>query len=313
MRPCSAALKTFLEGPAKEAVQIDLYTIALVTGETFRWTAGNDALTVPSAGFPSISLNAGAARTFFLGPRFGRSKTSTKVGIEPAQLDIEIYHGAAILGGYTISDIARLGLLDGAVIELDRFFAPPPTGITLDVSLGCIVWFRGNVADVEIGRSTVKVTVKSILNKLATGQFPGRLYAVSCGHVFGGVMCGYDLVAGKNALGASTGIGQATITAASGSDEYEIHASFTPSAPSPYIEGTISCVTGANAGASRTIGDHVSGVAYPKRPFLSPVSIGDTFDLLPGCSHAAAYCKDKLNNAGRFGGFPKVPPPEAAV
>ena len=50
MRPCSAALKAFLEGPAREAYQVDLYTVRLVTGETFRWTAGNNEVTVPAAG-----------------------------------------------------------------------------------------------------------------------------------------------------------------------------------------------------------------------------------------------------------------------
>jgi hypothetical protein len=180
--------------------------------------------------------------------------------------------------------------------------------------LGCLIWFKGNVADIEVGRSILKITVKSVLNKLATTQFPPRLYAASCTHVFGGTMCGYDRVAGENALGASTGIGQETITATSGSTQYEVHSTFIPgTSPSPYIEGTIIGVTGANAGASRTIVDHASGTVTVKRPWLSTVTIGDTFNILPGCSHVDTYCDTVLNNLGRFGGFPRIPPPEASV
>ena len=72
MRSCSAAMMAFLHGANYEAVQIDLYTFALTTGEAFRYTSGNTPLTVPAAGFPTGSINAGAERSFALGPRFGR-------------------------------------------------------------------------------------------------------------------------------------------------------------------------------------------------------------------------------------------------
>lgn len=315
MRPCSAALKSFLEGNAREAVQIDLYTFSLIGGTVFRWSGGNAPLTVPAAGFPSASINAGANRTFALGPSFGRSKVTTKIGIDPSELDIAVYSSGAVSGGYTFAQMAHLGLLDGATVELDRFFAPASTsGIALDTSLGCLVWFRGKVADIEIGRSVVTVKVKSPLNRLATTQFPARLYASTCSHVFGAPMCGYDRVAGKNGAGASTGWGQQSITALAGSVQSAIHASYVPgTTPSPYIEGTITGLTGANAGASRTIDNHAAGVVYFAKPFLSPVSVGDTFQLLPGCSHNSDYCDTVLNNLARFGGFPNIPPPEAAI
>lgn len=314
MRPCSAALKAFLEGSAREAIQIDLYTFSLLSGEVFRWSGGNAALTVPSAGFPSLSINAGADRTFTIGPGFGRSQITAKIGIEPAELSVSVYSDAVVSGNNAFTDLARLGLLDGATVELDRFFAPPPSGITIDTSLGCLIWFKGQIGEIEIGRSIVTLKVKSVLNKLATTQFPPRLYASSCTHVFGGTMCGYDRVAGENALGVATGVGEQTITAISGTTQSAIYASYIPSiSPSPYIEGTVTCVTGANVGANRTISDHESGVVTVKRPWLSPVSIGDTFHILPGCAHTTDICDTVFNNLARYGGFPKIPPPESSV
>jgi hypothetical protein len=94
-------LEAFLHGTNYEAVQIDLYTFALTTGEMFRYASGNTPLTIPAAGFPSGSINVGAARSFALGPRFGRSKITTKIGVAATELDIDVLADAShnIRGG----------------------------------------------------------------------------------------------------------------------------------------------------------------------------------------------------------------------
>ena len=200
MRPCSAALAAFLHGANYEAVQIDLYTFALATGEVFRFTSGNAPLTVPAAGFPSGSINAGADRLFALGPRFGRSKLTTKIGVQPTEIEIDVFAGAGDLVGTTaFAEAVRVGLFDGATVELDRFFAPPQTAGSgpLDTSLGVLLWFYGRVAECEVGRSRIAIRVKSLMNLLAVQQMPRRLYQASCNHVFGDTMCGYDRVLGR--------------------------------------------------------------------------------------------------------------------
>jgi hypothetical protein len=316
MRPCSAALVAFLNGAGDHAVQIDLYTFALVTGEVFRYTAGNAPLTVPAAGFPSGSINAGADRTFALGPRFGRSKVTTKIGVEATGLDIEVLAGAGdLVGTMPFAAAVRVGLFDGATVELDRFFAPPqPNGSGgLDTSLGCLLWFYGRVADCEVGRSRILIRVKSLMNLLAIQQMPRRLYQASCGHVFGDPMCGYDRVLGKNAAGAATGIGAVTVAALAGSTQAEIATGFAPAPATAYDEGTITATSGANTGASRTVARLAGGSVFLLKPFLSPVTAGDNFQLLPGCDHTTATCNAVLQNLARFGGFPYIPPPEAAA
>jgi hypothetical protein len=315
MRPCSAALAAFL--PASDtAVIVDLYTFALVGGEVLRWSGFTTALTVPAAGFPSGSLNAGAERSFALGPRFGRSKVTTKIGIEPTELSIEIYAAADdLVGSLPLAEAVRLGLFDGATVELDRLFAPPqPSGSgALDTSLGVLLWFYGRVAECEIGRSAIAVRVKSLLNLLAVQQMPRRLYQASCGHVFGDAMCGYNRSAGTNAAGTPTGLGAVTIGAQAGSTQAQIVTTFGPSPATAYDQGTMTCLTGANVGASRTIASLAGGIVYQLQPWLSPVAVGDTFRLLPGCDHTTATCNATFQNLARFGGFPYIPPPEAAA
>jgi hypothetical protein len=124
MRPCSAALAAFLQGANYEVVQVDLYTFALVTGETFRYTSGDAPLIVPAEGFPATSSNAGADRSFALGPRFGRSKIITRLGVEPTELEIDVLAGPGdLVGTAAFAEAVRIGLFDGATVELDRFFA----------------------------------------------------------------------------------------------------------------------------------------------------------------------------------------------
>lgn len=317
MRPCSVALDTFLSDPLNlSVIQIDLYTFALVGGPTLRYSGGVTPLTVPSAGFPTGSLNAGASRTFDLGVRFGRSKVSTKVGVEATELDVEVYAAVGDEIGATPFGLAvSQGAFDGATVELDRLFAPPqPTGSgALDLSLGTMIWFYGRVADIDLGRSKITIKVKSLMNLLAIQQMPRRLFGAPCTHVFGDAMCGYNRTAGKNALGASTGIGAVAVTAGSGSDKTHIVSPFAPSPATAYDNGTLTGVTGANTGASRTISQVTGGSTYLVSPFLSTVSVGDAFTALPGCDHTVATCNGALNNYLRFGGFAFIPPPENAI
>lgn len=310
MRPCSSALATFLDGTPEAVALTDLYLFQLADGTQLRFTGGNFALTVPSAGFADAhSLNYGANRTFLLGPGFGRSKISTKVGVEPAELDIDIYAGPNnLIGGTLFTQAVREGQFDGATVELDRLFGTTPQ----DTSLGVMTWFYGRVADCDVGRSKISMKVKSLMNLLAIQQMPRRLYQASCSHVFGDTMCGYNRVTGVAADGTTGGPAQVNVTAASGSTPGLINA--TGAVPN-YIDGTITCVSGANAGASRTIANNGSGSQVGMfRPFLSAITAGDTFTLLPGCDHSTGSggCAGR-NNLLRFGGFPYIPPPEAAI
>ena len=49
------------------------------------------------------------------------------------------------------------------------------------------------------------------------------------------------------------------------------------------------------------------------KPFLFPIAVGDTFTALPGCDHTTGSCQTLFDNLARYGGFPHIPPPEAAA
>jgi uncharacterized phage protein (TIGR02218 family) len=173
------------------------------------------------------------------------------------------------------------------------------------------LWFHGRVADSDIGRSKVALRVKSLMNLLAIQQMPRRLYGASCTHVFGDAMCGYDRVAGKNALGVSTGVGQITVTSALNGGQGAIICA--DPVPSVYNEGTVIGATGANSGFTRTICNITDTRIGIFKAFLFPIAIGDTFTVLPGCDHTTNTCLNSFNNLRRHGGFPYVPPPELAL
>ena len=306
MRPCSAALKSYLA--ANDAfVVIDLYTFALPSGAVLRYSGWTTPLMIPGTAFPAGSLNRDAAgyTSFALGPRFDRSTVTTKIGIEPTELDISILAGANdLVGGTSFADAVRTGQFDGATVELDRFFTPPqPAGSGAPaMNLGAIVWFYGRLAETDVGRSKINMKVKSLLNLLAQQQMPRRLYQAACTHVFGDTMCGFD----RTSLTAS-------VTAQAGSSQAAIVTSLSPSPATLFDQGTIVATSGPNAGQRRTITQLSGGTAYLLKAWLEPVTVGNEFELLPGCDHTVATCQNTFNNLNRFGGFPYIPPPELAV
>jgi hypothetical protein len=79
-----------------------------------------------------------------------------------------------------------------------------------------------------------------------------------------------------------------------------------------YALGTIKMLTGANAGASRTIdASDAAGAVTLRVPFFNPVVAGDTFTLTQGCDHTMATCASaKFDNISHGGFFPYIPVPE---
>lgn len=252
---------------------------------------------------------------FVLGPRFGRTKTRVQIGPQVDELEVAVFVGPNDTlgtnsgGDLTWQEAIKTGLFDGAYCELLRAYVTPPNAVQ-----GTITWFYGRVGDIQIGRTQCLFKVNSLLDLLTT-QMPRRLFQSQCNHQFGGPMCGYDRVNGLNALGVSTGIGQVGITCQAGSDQNLIVTSFVPSPSNAYDNGTIVGTSGLNNGFKRTIGQLDSaGNIYFLQPWIFPVVAGtDTFNLLPGCNHTVAYCTSPLQNQGRYGGFPYIPPPETAI
>lgn len=310
MRPANSAIQAIMGSGWNTRSQnalADGFTFTLISGEVFRFTSWQTNLTTlppGAASGPTYTFSATNAR-------FTRTKTKYAVGAEVDELEIDIDATQSDgLGNLTWQKAALLGLFDGATCDIWRIFMSPP-GITI----GSIDWFSGRVADIDIGRTRLKMKVKSLLD-LLTIQMPRRLWQSSCGYHFGDARCGYNRVAGLNGHGTPTGIGAQTFVCELGTTQALIvlDPAFVPSPPGIYNNGTITGTTGENAGFSRSLLQVATGaVCYLLQPFLFTIVPGvDTFTVLPGCDKSLPTC-NTFDNQDFYGGFPYIPPPETAI
>jgi len=307
MRPATMAVQDLLAGwgPDTNIREFELYTFTLEGGEVLRYSGGQCGLQAPAPDTNSPLL------VFPLGPGFKHNSIKEQIGVQVGELEIEVHAGPddmlALGAAITWQRALWAGLFDGAWCALWRAYVQPPLNV-----VGTITRFYGPVGDVELGRTRPLIKVKSALDLLDV-QFPKRLFQSACGYDFGAPGCDYDRVLGKNALGTSTGLGAVNITCLAGSSAGQILTSFTPATADDYDNGTIIATSGANNGYKRTLRQLISGVIYLFQPWIFPVVAGvDTFQLLPGCAHTQAACARRQNSL-RFGGYPYIPPPEAAV
>lgn len=284
MKAASPALIALLAS-SEQFIMADLYTITLVGGSVLRYSAAPTALSVNGYNFT-------------LGPKFERSKIKIVIGTQVDELEVRVYpEPTDLLGGVSFLEAVWRGQLDGALLQLERTFMPTYG----DTSAGSVVLFAGRVSDIDCSRTCVEIKCRSHL-ELLNIQMPRRLWQSSCTHLFGDAMCQFD---------RSTR--QATFSAGPGSTASQINTSVVPTPANLYIQGTVVSTTGANAGSNRTVANMSDSWIYVKLAFLSPVLVGDQFQLLPGCDRTLATCTNVFNNMVHFGGFPYIPTPETAV
>ena len=284
MKEASPALIALLSS-TNQFIMADLYTVTLIGGSVLRYSAA------PTALFAN-------GYTFALGPKFERSKTKVVIGTQVDELEVRIYtEPTDLIGGVPFLQAAWQGQLDGALLQLERAFMPTYG----DTSPGTVILFTGRISDIDCSRTGIELKCRSHL-ELLNIQMPRRLWQSSCTHTFGDAMCQFD----RSTM-------QATFSAGPGSSEAQIATSISLTPSNLYIQGTIIGVTGANAGSSRTVANIAGGRVYVKLAFLSPILVGDQFQLLPGCDRTLSTCTNVFNNAIHFGGFPFIPTPETAV
>lgn len=301
MRPTSGDFNSYLQAH-RFYVLPDLYTFRLQQGASVHYSAYALPFTVAAGYFDTYSLNAGSTVTFFVGPRFGRTKVTTKIGVQVDTLSIQMMVGAGdLIGSLTWQQAVINGVLDNAFIELGRLLCEPAPGGGVGPIHGYVVWFQGRVGDVEAGRTMITLTVNSTLTMLST-QYPRRLWQHDCSHAFGDAMCQFD----RQSMAS-------LIQAQAGSTQTLIVANLTPNPANLYTQGTAVGVSGQNTGYTQSVGATVSNGFQLNKPFIYPIAPGDAFNLLPGCDHRITTCQNVFNNLGHFGGQPYIPPAEFAV
>lgn len=282
MRLASPPLIALLNS-STQFIMADLYTFTLQGGGIYRYSGANTAI-------------VSGGNSFVLGPKFERSRTKLVIGVQVDELDVKIYpESTDLLGSIPWLQAAWTGEFDAATLQVERALMQPYGTVA-----GTIILFAGRVSDIDASRSGLDLKCRSHL-ELLNIQMPRRLWQPSCTHVFGDAMCQFD----RNSLAL-------TFLCTAGSTSTVIQGA--PTTATPFVQGSIIGVSGANDGETRTIAGFVSGQSVTvKLAFLDTPDVGDQFKLLPGCDHSLATCSNIFDNQIHFGGMPFIPSPENAV
>ncbi len=248
----------------------DIYQITLISGVVLRYT-DYDADVVDGA-------DTYAANSILI----NRSRVRLVLGVEVDTLDITVNpHPADMVGSATFLKTCAAGLLDGAFLLMKRMFFDED-----GLSIGGFVNFSGRIADMQMTRSEVNITVKSDL-ELLNVKLPRNLYQAQCINTLYDVNCGLNR-ADWGVLGTVTSATKTTLSCGI-------------SKPATYYDlGYIQFETGALAGTRRTVKSYESGNFTLLNPLPFIPTVGDTFTAYAGCDKSQATCGAPLATAQTF-------------
>jgi uncharacterized phage protein (TIGR02218 family) len=305
-KSASTSLISFLAsiGPTENPYIAELYTFTLTGGLVLRYTtADRDVVfggTIWSAGTVQFQDPNNRALGHW---KIGLDVDSWQVLATPRRVDP--HSGAPwpdMVGSQPFLAAMYGGAFSGADVEVDYAFfsSPPSAGATSWSPIGTIEWFRGRVAECDVGQSAAVITLNDY-RELLTLQMPRHLFQATCRFTLYGPGCGLSAasfaVNGSVAAGSSGGAIVSAIGAPGGSGTYAL--------------GRLLMTSGANDGFSRMVRAWGGGVLYLANPFYWPLSVGDSFTAYPGCDLTMASCT-AFGNLINFGGTPFIPPPETA-
>jgi hypothetical protein len=306
----AGALASFLASKPQAAFLCDLYTFTLVGslngGVPLTYTTADVDVTVPYASTVTFSSKA-----VYFDQLDNKAYGHWKIG-----LDVDTWQviaapsPQAAIGGQPWLQALRAGVLDGAIVSVDRAVFDNRSGGVMEAPvpltpLGVVNIFTGRVAEVDLGRSNAVISINSHL-ELLNVNMPRNLYQAGCRWPLFGAGC--TLSAASFAM---TGSVAAPATA---TNVVSVHAT-APAGSGTYALGRVVMTTGQNAGFARSIRFWVPGSPASftlLAPFPYALASGDAFTAYPGCDKQLNSCL-AFGNTANFGGAPFVPAPETAV
>lgn len=285
MKSASQALINHLRDN-KEFRIADVYTVELKSGLRIYHTSID--VDVVAGG---ITYKAGT-------PFFSRTATRLTVGVEVDEMTVTVaFKPTDTIGSAFWRDVARVGVLDGATIKVERAYF---TDWTLP-ALGVIHVFEGGVGEIQSGMNEVNITVKSA-TELFNTMLPRSLYQASCRNLlFDTATCGVNKAAYTTTATVSGVNNKANFTASTGKP------------PGWFSSGYLVFTSGANAGLSASIKAFDGTTFVLNAPLLFTPAVNDGFIVYAGCDRLLATCKNKFNNGNNFRGEPFTPKPEAML
>jgi uncharacterized phage protein (TIGR02218 family) len=245
---------------SQQFTPVDLYQITLINGTVINYTSYDIDVTDSE-----ITYKAN-------GVLIERSRVRTVIGVEVDSLDLVINpHPNDLVGGVSFLQMCAAGQLDGATLTLRRAFLN-----ALGENMGSFINFSGRIADMNMTRSQVDITVKSDL-ELLNVKLPRNLYQTTCLHTLYDDSCGLNRadwgVAGTVLSGTKIVLTSALTTEAGHFDL-----------------GYIIFNTGVMAGTRRTVKTYSDGVFNLLNPLPTQPGVGDTFTAYAGCDRTQNTC-----------------------
>lgn len=269
----------------REFWAVDLYAIRFIDGSVVRYSSH------------PLSTTWGGHVYAGGGPLFSRGETKQVRGLETDTLSVEITpRETDTLFGLPFAKAIRNGALDGASFELYRGHSAKPG----DPIVGAVLKFSGLIEEVD-GDLTIRLTCKDTMMRL-DASMPRDVWQAGCSRTLYGAGC-------KAQRAAYQYVGDVVL----GSTRSVVKVASLPKIAGYYSGGELRFFSGENAGARRTVKFNAdTGTLQLSYPLLSIPSVGDRFNLWPGCAHTWAECSGKFCDGTAFNGQPFIPDPETA-
>lgn len=301
----AGALETLLE--TGDFIEAFHYTYTLVDGTVLRFSAYDADISynghIWPAGAPIHDVAQNASW------HSGLDLDSWSYKVYPRLVDaVDGTVFPDLLQGVPWMTAARIGILDGAVVEVFCAYtdvAPTdPTAYGKVSPVGVLCLFKGRVAAVDDLKTAINIVINDF-RELMQVDFPPNLYGAACRHALFNAGC--TLVAADFKKSGSI----ASSTSRSSFVSTDVGA---PIGFPAWTLGRVVFTSGSNVGLMRAIRawDDTTHLFSLIAPLPFPLAPGDTFDAYPGCNKTFSNCQ-AASNTENFGGQRFIPPPEVAV
>lgn len=295
-----------------------LYDITLPSGQVVHLTSGefplqNVLIYTPAGNFGPFNYQTGMTIVLdSLQQKSGTEAGTMKVALIPQNPTAERPDLPILFDGFPLMMAADLGLLQGSIVTMSKFFYPPPaqTNGVIQTTQGAMGAFQGTIQGCQADRFFLDVTVEDYLSLLGDQQMPKNLFAVGCFHQVYDMGCdpAQTLLASKTVSGTLTGVTDGahfTTNLTQADDYFDLGGMQMTSGPANGLRSTVS--SSKNSG----------GAVVLVFPFATLPAVGNTFTIYPGCDRQQATCTAKFSTGGipraQFGGVPYMPVPSTVI
>lgn len=297
MKPTNPTLNALLA--SRQFYRVDLYTLVLVDGTTYRWAAADANISYGGNTWDC----GGQTGPFFEISKDTGGRVTWSTGLNADSMNVEVAPGASQILGIPFAVACRFGVLDGATLQRDLAIMSNYG----DTSAGLVTMFFGRIVEIDIGDQLLTLNVNAP-TELLDQQLPRNLFQPGCVNTLFDASC--TLL--QNSFREAFTIG-------AGSTQRLLLLSGPTKASSYYDQGKVIFTSGQANGEARSIRSWALGTggALGTANIWPPLAVapiaGDTGYIYAGCDKTLATCQNKFNNLANFRGFPDVPVPETSL